>query len=90
MNCNLLNTLVERELVTDNTLVYARVKTTGLGGDPVVITKDIYWSEQVPAEAILDIEGMEPVRFAKAYNITADGSVKQYKKRGRKPKHEQA
>ena len=41
MNNNLLNTLVERNLVTENTLVYARVKTTGLGGNPVIVEKDI-------------------------------------------------
>lgn len=90
MNNNLLNTLVERNLVTENTLVYARVKTTGLGGNPVIVEKDIYWRDDVPAEAILDIEGMEPVRFAKAYNIKPDGTVPVYKKRGRKPKHQLA
>jgi len=34
----------------------------------------------------MDIEGMDPERFAKSYSIKPDGSVKVYKKRGRKPK----
>ena len=36
MNQSLLSTLVERKLVTEETLVYANVKSKGLGG------KDIY------------------------------------------------
>ena len=40
----------------------------------------------MPAGAINDIEGMIPERFAKAYNIKPDGTYKEHKKRGRKPK----
>jgi len=86
MKQELLNALIERKLVTDNTLIYANVKTVGLGGNPTFIKKDVYWNEQMPAGAIHDIEGMEPERFAKAYNIKPDGTCKEYKKRGRKPK----
>ncbi len=86
MNQQLLNTLVDRKLVTEDTLVYARVRTVGLGGTPTVVQKDVYWQKDMPAGAILDIEGMEPVRFAKAYNIKPDGSYREHKKRGRKPK----
>jgi len=88
MKQELLNTLVERGLVTDNTLVYAKVRTTGLGGDPTIVKKDVYWFPDMPAGAILDIEGMSPERFAQAYNIKPDGQAKIYKKRGRKPKNE--
>lgn len=90
MKTSLLDTLVNRNLVTENTVIYANVRTTGLGGTPTVVKKDIYWTDQVPAEAILDIEGMAPERFAQAYNIKPDGSSKTYKKRGRKPKAEMA
>lgn len=90
MKQELLNTLVERGLVTDNTLVYAKVKTLGLGGDPTIVKKDVYWYEGMPAGAILDIEGMSPERFAQAYNIKPDGTAKIYKKRGRKPRAELA
>jgi hypothetical protein len=86
----LLKTLVERNLVNENTVVYANVKTVGLGGTPTVIKKDVYYSADMPAAAIVDIEGMEPVRFAKAYNIKPDGSYKEQKKRGRKSKAELA
>lgn len=90
MNKSLLATLVERKLVNDNTIVYANVKSKGLGGKDIFIKKDVYWYPGMPAEAINDIEGMTPERFAKAYNIKPDGTTKEYKKRGRKPKHEQA
>jgi hypothetical protein len=90
MKTSLLDTLVNRNLVTENTVIYAKVRTTGLGGTPTVVKKDIYWTDQVPAGSILDIEGMAPERFAQAYNIKSDGTTKQYKKRGRKPKAEMA
>lgn len=86
----LLKTLVERKLVTEETLVYANVKTVGLGGTPTFIKKDVYWYPSMPAGAIHDIEGMTPERFAKAYNIKPDGTYKEHKKRGRKPKTESA
>ena len=90
MTEELLKTLVERNLVNENTIVYANVKTVGLGATPTVIQKDVYYSPDMPAAVIIDIEGMEPVRFAKAYNIKPDGSYKEHKKRGRKAKAELA
>tara|TARA_B100001093_G_scaffold167453_1_gene160071 strand:+ start:2618 stop:2890 length:273 start_codon:yes stop_codon:yes gene_type:complete len=90
MKIKLLETLVERDLVNHNTIVYAQVKAEGLGGQPLMVKKDLYFNSDIPAGAIYDIEGMEPERFAKAYNIKADGSYKNFKKRGRKPKHELA
>mgnify|MGYP003658954789 FL=1 len=90
MNESLLATLVERKLVTEETLVYARVKSRGLGGKKIFIKKDVYWYPDMPAGAIHDIEGMLPERFAKAYNIKSDGTSKEHKKRGRKPKTELA
>ena len=90
MTEELLNTLVERKLITENTLVYAQVKSKGLGGKDIFIKKDVYYYPGMPAGAIHDIEGMTPERFAKAYNIKPDGTFKEYKKRGRKPKTESA
>ena len=90
MKQELLDTLVERELVNHNTWVYAQVQVEGLGGTPMMVKKDEYYNSDIPADAIHDIEGMEPERFAKAYDIKPDGSYKEYKKRGRKPKHELA
>lgn len=44
----------------------------------------------VYAEAIEGIDGMDPVRFADVYNITADGGKAILgKRRGRKPKNRQ-
>jgi len=41
----------------------------------------------VSSNAILEIDGMEPNRFASVYNIKADGAdAKVGKRRGRKPK----
>ena len=43
---------------------------------------------KVLAESILTIDGMDPVRYASVYNVTAVGGVqKQGKRRGRKPKN---
>jgi len=86
MNESLLATLVDRKLVTEETLVYANVKSKGLGGKDIFIKKDVYWYPGMPAGAIHDIEGLVPERFAKAYNIKPYGSYKEHKKRGRKPK----
>lgn len=87
MKQELLDTLVERELVNYNTIVYAQVKAEGLGGQPIFVKKDVYYNRDIPAGAIYDIEGMDPIRFAKAYDIKPDGSYKEYKKRGRKSKY---
>ena len=86
MKQELLTTLVERELVNYNTIVFAQAKAEGVGGQPIIVNKDIYYNIDIPAGAIHDIEGMEPERFAKAYNIKPDGTCKTFKKRGRKPK----
>lgn len=44
----------------------------------------------VDAEAIEDIDGMDPVRFAAVWDITADGGKAVVgKRRGRKPKNRQ-
>tara|TARA_B100000886_G_C20416566_1_gene489522 strand:+ start:1118 stop:1387 length:270 start_codon:yes stop_codon:yes gene_type:complete len=88
MSEQLLQTLVAKKLVHENTLVYANVRSKGLGGKDIFVKKDVYYYPGMPAGAIYDIEGMTPERFAKAYNIKPDGTFKEYKKRGRKPKTE--
>lgn len=46
---------------------------------------------KVPAASIINIDGMDPARFASVYGIKADGSAaKQGKRRGRKPKDRSA
>ena len=88
MSEQLLQTLVAKKLVHENTLVYANVRSKGLGGKDIFVKKDVYYYPGMPAGAIYEIEGMTPERFAKAYNIKPDGTFKEYKKRGRKPKTE--
>mgnify|MGYP007077142119 FL=1 len=88
MSEQLLQTLVAKKLVHENTLVYANVRSKGLGGKDIFVKKDVYYYPGMPAGAIYNIEGMTPERFAKAYNIKPDGTFKEYKKRGRKPKTE--
>ena len=88
MSEQLLQTLVAKKLVHENTLVYANVRSKGLGGKDIFVKKDVYYYPGMSAGAIYDIEGMTPERFAKAYNIKPDGTFKEYKKRGRKPKTE--
>lgn len=88
MNKNLLTTLIDRKLVTTETVVRARVPARGFHTGTYMAVKDIHWHPTITADNIIDIEGMDPERFAKSYNIKPDGSVKVYKKRGRKSKAE--
>ena len=87
MNEELLKTLVERNLITTNTILYAKVRSKQMDGGYRFTNQRVYYYPGMPAEAIKEIEGMTPDRFAKAYNIKSDGSTKQILKRGRKPKH---
>jgi hypothetical protein len=88
MNNNLLKTLVERKLVTTETVVRAKIPTQGFHTATFLAEKDVHWHTGISSENILNIEGMDPDRFAKSYYIKPDGTVKVYKKRGRKPKLE--
>lgn len=81
-----MKTLVEKKLVTLDTVIKARVTAKDFSGINFKTIKDINWNETIKADDIMDIEGMDPERFAKSYSIKPDGSVKVYKKRGRKPK----
>ena len=86
MNKNLLTTLVERKLVTTETVVRAHIPARGFHSGSFMAVKDVHWEPSIAVDNIIDIEGMDPERFAKSYNIKPDGSVPVYKKRGRKPK----
>ena len=89
MNKKLLKTLVEQDLVHTRTRVRIKTKVrswTEISFDTIKITN---WHSNIGADAILEVDGMDPERFAKVYNITPDGTIKIVKKRGRKPKHEQ-
>ena len=86
MNEELLKTLVERNLITTNTILYAKVRSKQMDGGYRFTNQRVYYYPGMPAEAIKEIEGMTPDRFAKAYNIKPDGSLQNHKKRGRKPK----
>tara|TARA_R110002074_G_scaffold84956_2_gene188144 strand:+ start:6805 stop:7074 length:270 start_codon:yes stop_codon:yes gene_type:complete len=86
MHNGLLKTLVQRNLITTETIVRANIRSMGFHKGFYTAVKDVHWEPSIKADAIIDIEGMEPERFAKSYNIKPDGSSKQYKKRGRKPK----
>ena len=84
MNESLLTTLVERNLVTEETLVYANVKSRGLGGKKIFIKKDVYWYPGMPAGAIHDIEGMLPDYMKStgwcegSISISEDGTGRMY------------
>ena len=87
MNKNLFKILIDHDLINTQTIVCVQVKVrywNNMSGDSV---SNINWSPKVKAENIQQIEGMTPERFASSYNIKPDGTVKSYKKRGRKPKH---
>ena len=87
MNQQLFKTLVERKLINTETIVRAHVPAVGFHTGNYMAVKDLHWEPKIKADSILDIEGMDPERFAKSYDIKPDGSAKVYKKRGRKPKH---
>jgi hypothetical protein len=86
MQNNLMNTLVERNLLNDDTLVTAMVNSVGFNGVVGKFKKEVNWDYKITSDMILAIEGMDPARFAKSYNIKPDGSTNAHKKRGRKPK----
>ena len=86
MQNNLMNTLIERNLLNDNTIVTSRVSSIAWNGVNHVSEKKILWNKVIKCDNILAIEGMDPERFAKSYNIKPDGSSNTQKKRGRKPK----
>lgn len=53
------------------------------------LTRTDGFETMVPADNILRIDGMDPVRLAKVYNLNEDGSLgKVGKKRGRKAKND--
>lgn len=87
MHNELFKTLVERKLINTETIVRARVPAVGFHTATYMAIKDVHWEPKIKADNILDIEGMDPERFAKSYNIKPDGTTKVCKKRGRKPKH---
>ena len=86
MNKNLYAILIQRDLITTETVVRANVDSIGFHQGSYVATKDIHWFPQLDANQIVDIEGMDPTRFAKSYGIKPDGATSSQKKRGRKPK----
>lgn len=86
MNSNLYKTLVDRNLINEDIVVTASVNARAFTTGTFTTTKEIMWDPRMQADHVHAIEGMDPERFAKSYNIKADGSVREYKKRGRKPK----
>lgn len=86
MNSNLYKTLVDRKLINKDIVVTASVNARAFTTGTFTTTKEMMWDPRMQADHVHAIEGMDPERFAKSYNIKADGSVREYKKRGRKPK----
>ena len=99
----LLKTLIQRNLIPDNSLLTGLVKTNTLGGVQLKVRKSVYYNQLnmrgficrgelgqkylMQFDDVEAIDGMDLARFAKVYNIKADGSsAKPGKKRGRKPK----
>ena len=86
MNSNLYKTLVDRKLINEDIVVTASVNARAFTTGTFTTTKEMMWDPRMQADHVHAIEGMDPERFAKSYNIKADGSIREYKKRGRKPK----
>lgn len=77
---------ITKVLVTDYfTIVRSKVKTNGVTFE-LASLRDGSLST-VPAENVLNIDGMDPARFASVYDIKPDGAAaKVGARRGRKPK----
>lgn len=99
----LLKTLLQRDLIPNNSVFTGRVRTNTLGGNKLKVRKDVYYSKlsmrgfvcrgELGENYVMEfddleaIDGMELPRFARVYNIKADGTgAKTGKKRGRKPR----
>lgn len=101
----LLKTLLERQLIPANSVLTGSVKANVLGGVIHKIRKRVYLNGcnvkgfvcidemgkkyQMEFDDLESIDGMPIDRYARVYNIKADGSrAKTGKKRGRKPKEQ--
>ena len=99
----LVKTLLERQLIPANSVLTGHVKAPSLGGVMHKIRKNVYFKGlnikgfvcidemnkkyQMEYDDIEAIDGMPLDRYARVFNIKADGSrAKIGKKRGRKPK----
>ena len=99
----LLKTLIERQLIPANSVLTGEVRANVLGGVIHKVRKNVYLNVlnikgfvcvdemgkkyQMEFDDITAIDGMPLDRYARVYNIKADGSrAKTGKKRGRKPK----
>ena len=99
----LVKTLLERQLIPNNSVFSGRVRASCLGAQTLKVRKDVFYvglnkqgfmcKDELSSPYFMEfndldaIDGMDIARFAKVYNIKADGSVATPgKKRGRKPK----
>jgi len=89
---SMINTLLEKQLIGDGTLVTGKVKTIGLGhmpqyinlelmilakkGDNFICRDRLNKRYTIEFNRIETLDGMELARFAGVYNIKADGTVK--------------
>jgi len=92
MNKALIDTLLDKKIIGESTLVYGRVKTEGLGGTPQYVAMELMILAKqgdkficrdrlgrrykMEFERIEKMDGMELDRFASVYNIKPDGSSK--------------
>ena len=99
----LLKTLLQRNLIPNNSVFTGLVRTNTLGGVQLKVRKSVYYNRlsvkgfvcrgelgepyTMEFDDLEAVDGMDLPRFAKVYNIKADGSgAKTGKKRGRKPR----
>lgn len=92
MSNQLINTLLDKNLISEGTLVYGKVLTAGLGqnmqyvpmelmilsrkGDNFICRNRLGRSYNIEFSRIEQLDGMDIVRYAAVYNIKADGSAK--------------
>ena len=92
MNKALIETLLDKKIIGESTLVYGKVNTIGLGHTPQMVAMELMILAKqgdkficrdrlgrrykMEFERIEKMDGMELDRFASVYNIKPDGSSK--------------
>lgn len=87
----LLKTLLERQLIPNNSVFSGRVRAPTLGGTSLKVRKDVFYSglnkqgfvcrDELARTYVMEfddleaIDGMDIVRFARVYNIKENGST---------------
>lgn len=102
MQSQLILTLLERNIIKEETLLYGKTMAYSLGQQPSIVTSELLMEKyhngifycrdklgkkyKMKIEDVQEIDGMAPNRLAAVFDIDLPIGEKIKKKRGRKPK----